>query len=129
VILLWCYILIIKTPSDEASLPPQLLAKAGYKGSGGLGPSESGITSPIPAWHNQGRIGIGSVPNQAAAGGGQLASRTGQLSAREVLHGSQDSAKADQHRQTRKRSKPPNKDWASVRVEEDVQVFYAALYC
>ena len=115
-------------PSDEASLPPQLLAKAGYKGSGGLGPSESGITSPIPAWHNQGRMGIGSVPNEADASSSQLASRTGQLSVREVQHGSQDSAKADQHRQTRKRSKPPKKDWASVRVEEDVQVFHAALY-
>lgn len=122
------YYILIRKPSDEVSLPSQLLAKAGYKGSGGLGPSESGITSPVPAWHNQGRMGIGSVPNQAAAGCGQLASRTGQLSAREVQHGSQDSAKADQHRQTRKRSKPPNKDWASVRVEEDVQVFYAALY-
>ncbi len=124
--LLWCYALV-KTLSDEAAFLPQLLAKAGYKGSGGLGPSESGITSPVPAWHNQGRTGIGSVPNQATASGGQMASRTGQLSTREVQHGSQDSTKLDQLWQTRKRNKAPNKDWATVRVEEDVQVTYAAL--
>lgn len=32
--------------------PAQLVPKAGFKGSGGLGRPESGISSPIPAWQN-----------------------------------------------------------------------------
>ena len=112
----------------------QLLAKAGYKGSGGLGPLESGITSPIPAWHNQGRMGIGSVPNQQPAASSRSASRAGKLSMNEVSHGSADGSKSSradsqpqQQQQPRKRTKPPHKDWGSVLVEEDLQVLHCCL--
>ena len=113
----------------------QLLAKAGYKGSGGLGPQESGITSPIPAWHNQGRLGIGSGSTQQPATSSHRASRAGNLSVREVSRGlgeGSDASRAvsqqQQQQQPRKRSKPPQKDWASVRVEENLQVFDAVLH-
>ena len=113
----------------------QLLAKAGYKGSGGLGPLESGITSPIPAWHNQGRMGIGSATTQQPTSSTHPSSRAGNLSVKEVTDGSGKGASSkrgasqqeeQQHQQPRKRSKPPHKDWGSVRVDEDLQVFCAA---
>ena len=40
-----------------------MLARAGWRG-GGLGAEEQGITSPLPAWHNQGRRGIGAAPSK-----------------------------------------------------------------
>lgn len=114
----------------------QLLAKAGYKGSGGLGPLESGITSPIPAWHNQGRMGIGSATNQQPTNSTHRASTAGDLSVKEVAHGSEKGSNSSRgasqqeqprQQQPRKRSKPPHKDWGSVRVDEDLQVSCAAL--
>ena len=111
----------------------QLLAKAGYKGTGGLGPQESGITSPIPAWHNQGRLGIGSGPTQQPASSSHTASRAGNLSVKEISHGSGEGPDASraasqqqQQQQHKKRSKPPHKDWGSVTVEENLQVFIDA---
>ena len=117
------------------TVPMQLLAKAGYKGSGGLGPLESGITSPLPAWHNQGRMGIGSAPSQQPASNSHSSTRAGHLSMGEVSHGSGEgssSGKAKSHdqrqQQTQKRSKPPHTEWASVRVEEDLQVLCYSHY-
>lgn len=98
----------------------QLLAKAGYKGSGGLGAAEQGITTPLPAWHNQGRMGIGSAPSQSAAQSATVASKAGNLSASEVKHGSQQSQEAMQ--QGRTRSKAPGKAWERVSTEADKQV-------
>ncbi|KAK9918590.1 hypothetical protein WJX75_005185 [Coccomyxa subellipsoidea] len=40
-----------------------LLAKAGWTG-GGLGAQEQGITTPLPAWHQKGRRGIGAASGQ-----------------------------------------------------------------
>ena len=104
----------------------QLLAKAGYKGSGGLGADESGITSPIPAWRNQGRMGIGSAPNQARIKS-QLAPTPGRLSMKEVQHGPQVSKEASSSRgaatqQPWTRSSAPGKNWKEEMREEQPQV-------
>jgi hypothetical protein len=56
----------------------QMLAKAGWRG-GGLGAEEQGITSPLPAWHNAGRRGIGAAPKS------QPASKAGVCSTHSIL--------------------------------------------
>ena len=38
----------------------QLLRLAGWREGRGLGAAEQGIASPLPAWHNRGRSGIGA---------------------------------------------------------------------
>lgn len=111
----------------------QLLAKAGYKGSGGLGPDESGITSPIPAWHNQGRMGIGSAPNQSRAKS-QLAPTAGRLSMKEVRHGPQESVEVGSSRETstqqpRKRSSMPGENWKDRLREEEPPVLFPFQRC
>ena len=102
------------------------MAKAGYKGSGGLGADESGITSPIPAWHNQGRMGIGSAPNQTRTRS-QLAPTAGRLSMNEVQHGPQVGNEASSSRgalsqQPQKRSSVPGEHWKEEISEEQPQV-------
>ena len=111
----------------------QLLAKAGYKGSGGLGADESGITSPIPAWHNQGRMGIGSAPNQSRAKS-QLAPTAGRLSMKEVRHGPQESNEVGSSReastqQPRKRGNVPGENWKDKLREEEPQVLFPMQRC
>ena len=111
----------------------QLLTKAGYKGSGGLGADESGITSPIPAWHNHGRMGIGSAPNQSRAKS-QLAPTAGRLSMKEVRHGPQESSEAGSSRgasmqQPRKRSNVPGENWKDKVREEEPQVLLSIRRC
>ena len=108
----------------------QLLTKAGYKGSGGLGADESGITSPIPAWHNQGRMGIGSAPNQSRAKS-QLAPTAGRLSMKEVRHGPQDSSETGRSRgastqQPGKRSSVPGENWKDKLREEEPLVLFSS---
>ena len=108
----------------------QLLTKAGYKGSGGLGADESGITSPIPAWHNHGRMGIGSAPNQSRAKS-QLAPTAGRLSMKEVRHGPQESSEAGSSRgastqQPRKQSSTPSENWKDNIGEEESQVLFTS---
>ena len=46
---------------DSTNIGFRLLQKAGWKG-GGLGKTESGIKSPVPASTQKGRRGIGSAP-------------------------------------------------------------------
>ena len=40
----------------------QLLRKAGYKGTGGLGAHEQGAAQPLQAWKQSGKEGIGAAP-------------------------------------------------------------------
>lgn len=43
----------------------QLLCKAGYRGAGGLGAQEQGVTSPLKAWRQAGKQGIGRPKREA----------------------------------------------------------------
>jgi len=76
-------------------------------------------------------MGIGSAPNQKQASSRHSTAKAGNLSMKEVEHrqqeGSNSSLIESQQQQqqqppSRKRSKPKHKDWASVPVEEDLQV-------
>ena len=148
--------------TDGCSGHSQLLAKSGWKG-GGLGRAEQGITSPLPAWHNQGRMGIGSGAQKDPAassagdalssaehsklcmqgfGGGmfldtlpmhcigasrqQRVTKASQpLGAEEVATGGKGRPQAhssQRPQQSQRPPKPPKREWASVSVEEPMEV-------
>ena len=75
-------------------------------------------------------MGIGTAPNQKQASSRHSKAKAGNLSMKEVEHRQQEgsnstlieSQQQQQQPPSRKRSNPPHKDWASVRVEEDLQV-------
>lgn len=68
----WCWIMfsdrqhlsrLAACVAKKTCAHAQLLAKAGWTG-GGLGAQEQGITTPLPAWHQKGRRGIGAASGQ-----------------------------------------------------------------
>lgn len=107
----------------------QLLQLAGWREGRGLGAAEQGIASPLPAWHNRGRRGIGA-PSQApasssegAAGGparppeGPAADGGGQRAARAAAAGGAGAAGGAASAPGRPR-RAPKRAWSAVAVEE-----------
>ncbi|BDA47025.1 hypothetical protein COCOBI_09-4800 [Coccomyxa sp. Obi] len=120
----------------------ELLAKAGWTG-GGLGAQEQGITTPLPAWHQKGRRGIGSAQgkppdlasakaaaSRTAAHGAQWKGEGQNTPAQSLgvgdiqLAGAQGTkqGQASSQQQRPQLAKAPKREWETVAVLEDTEV-------
>ena len=101
----------------------QLLRKAGWKGQGGLGISEQGISQPLEAWKQGGRQGIGmhhgqdknSAKNEPA--NTDTAHPTTQAQTT-VRNGSVENSSVQSKSKRAKKVRAPKREWQTVAVEE-----------
>lgn len=100
----------------------QLLRNAGYKGTGGLGAREQGVTAPLEAWKQSGKQGIGSSvsrsPNPHAHSPRSKASLNPKSSVPSILDETGNTAgNSNESASTRAKLK---RRWPSVTVDEDM---------
>ena len=101
----------------------QLLRKAGWKGQGGLGISEQGISQPLEAWKQGGRQGIGmhngqaknNAKNEPASTDTAIPITQAQTTVRK---GSVENSSVQSKSKRVKRVRAPKREWQTVAVEE-----------
>lgn len=106
------------TSEDKRGIGYKLLRKAGWKGLGGLGAQEQGITSPISAWIQAGREGIG-VSHPPA----DLRDKQAVTAARDSEHGNAEPAQQRNLASIKDsggRPRAPKREWERVEVVEPV---------
>ena len=102
----------------------QLLQLAGWREGRGLGAAEQGIASPLPAWHNRGRSGIGApscAPADARAASSAARAAAEPSQGQQQCGQGQEGAAAAAEGATRGPGRPrraPKRGWETVAVEE-----------
>ena len=102
----------------------QLLRLAGWREGRGLGAAEQGIASPLPAWHNRGRSGIGAPscapadPAAASSAAGAAAPSQGQQQQRGQGQEGAAGPAEGAVRGSRRPRRAPKRGWETVAVEE-----------
>lgn len=103
----------------------QLLRKAGWRGAGGLGAQEQGIASPIAAWQQLGRSGIGLSSLQKTQRRADLEEQTPPGEAQQGQQPGKQPATPAEEQQCNKgkarRTRAPKREWETVKVEEAVE--------
>lgn len=106
----------------------QLLRLAGWREGRGLGAAEQGIASPLPAWHNRGRSGIGApqcAPADARAPSSAARAAVEPSQGQQQRGPGQEGAAAAVKGAVRGPGRPrraPKRGWETVAVEEALPI-------